>query len=91
MGALLYRRTSVREAFPDKEVFAKLAALALELGAFPASRERVLKRRQDPTFPSERVFKRLGSTAHIAARLVGYARGLRWLEDVVAMCRARAG
>jgi hypothetical protein len=77
-----------REAFPVEEALAKLAALARELGSFPIDRERVLKRRQDPSFPSERVFKRIGSKAHVAARLAEYARGRPELEDVVAMCRA---
>ncbi len=71
---------------PEAEVLAKLAVFTRELGAFPTVRDRIMKRRECPDFPSDRVFKRLGPRTRLVARLVEYARGTPGLEDVATLC-----
>ena len=73
-------------AYPEEDAMAQLALLARELGALPTSRERAIKRRQDPRFPSERVSKRLGPHARLLSRLVDYTHSHPGHEDVLALC-----
>lgn len=77
-----------QEAYPDDQALERLAALARELGAFPTSRDLTVKRRQDPKFPSHRVFRRLGPSARLRSRLTEYALHHPGYEDVVALCSA---
>ncbi len=51
---------------------ARLVDLSRELKAIPTSRDRVVKRNEDPSFPSERVWKRLGPRSRLLDRLVKY-------------------
>ena len=46
------------EARPEEDALAHLVRFVREIGAIPTSRDRVVKRNEDPTFPSERVWKR---------------------------------
>jgi hypothetical protein len=67
---------------------AVLGPLALEvrrLGRLPTIAELKLRRREDPTFPSARVFERFGPKATLPARLLEYCQQDRDLEDVAAI------
>jgi hypothetical protein len=75
-----------QEAYPDEKAFAGLAALARELGWFPTSRDRIVKGRDDPDFPSERVFKRLGPRDRLISGLVEFCRGHPGFDDVLGLC-----
>jgi hypothetical protein len=76
------------EPHPEEEALAQLVQLVRQLGAIPTSRERIVKHHQDPRFPSERVWKRLGPKARLLSRLAGYARSHAGLDDVLALCSA---
>jgi len=71
---------------PDEDALAKLVSLARELGAFPTYRDIVVKRGKDATFPSPRVYRRLGPKSRLASRLVEYARAHSGHDDIVALC-----
>lgn len=77
------------EARPEENALARLVTLARELGAVPTSRERVVKHNQDPTFPSESVWARLGPKTRLISRLVQYAEAKPGHEDVLALCAAQ--
>jgi Meiotically up-regulated gene 113 len=53
----------------DGYVIARLADEIQRLGRFPTGHELTLRRREDPTLPSEKVFRRLGGKA-LRAKLV---------------------
>jgi hypothetical protein len=77
------------EPRPEEDALAHLVALVRELKAIPTSRDRIVKRNQDATFPSERVWKRLGPNSRLVARLARYAETHPGHEDVVALCAAQ--
>lgn len=80
---------ALQGAYPDETLFDKLADLSRELGRFPVTGELKLKRRTDPTFPSAKVFDRLGLRHQVAARLAEHCRTRGDMDDVVAMCAER--
>jgi Meiotically Up-regulated Gene 113 (MUG113) protein len=77
------------EAVPEEDALAHLVRFIREIGAIPTSRERVVKHHQDPRFPSERIWKRLGPNSRLLARLLRYAETHPGHEDVVALSSAR--
>jgi len=77
------------EAVPEEDALAHLVKFIREIGAIPTSRERVVKHHQDPRFPSERIWKRLGPNNRLLVRLLRYAETHPGHEDVVALCSAR--
>ncbi len=76
-------------AYPDDDALAQFIRLLRSLGAFPTTRDIVVKRRADSEFPSPRVFRRLGPKARMVARLRNYAERHPGHEDVLAACAAQ--
>ena len=60
--------------------------LARDLKAFPTSRDRVVRHNQDPSFPGEKVWNRLGPRSRLRARLIMYAEKKPGHDDVLALC-----
>lgn len=84
-----YEPNPLNAGFTDEHVLTCLARFVAEVGHFPVTAELVLQRRQDPTFPSEKTFRRFGNKADLAQRLATFASE-RGLDDVVAICTAHA-
>lgn len=84
-----FKPNKANEPHPEEDALARLVELTRELGAIPTSRERIVKHHQDPSFPSERVFKRLGPKAKLLARLIKYAHGHPEHDDVLALYTAQ--
>jgi hypothetical protein len=74
------------EAYSKTELLDKFAELALELGRLPTSADMRLKARQDPQFPHDKTFRRLGSKAEIVEQLTEHCRVRTGLENVVHWC-----
>jgi Meiotically up-regulated gene 113 len=71
----------------DSHLLSALAALTRELGRFPTTSEMQLKRRSDPTFPSQRVFdRRFGGKQSLIRRTVEHCANQVSMNDVVAIC-----
>lgn len=70
---------------PDETLFSKLAEEVRRLGQLPTRSELKLRRRQDSTFPNDKVFDRLGPKATWPARLVRRFEGDADMADVVAI------
>ncbi len=65
----------------------RFAALIRELGHFPTEPELKLKRRVDPTLPSERAYRaRFGGKAGLAAKVRAYCRGRPGWRGVATLC-----
>ncbi len=60
------------EAYEDEFLLEKLVVLTRSLGRVPTQGDLLIAARNDSTFPSEKVFRRLGSKAERASRIVGY-------------------
>lgn len=77
---------AMTEAFTYEELLRYLVALAAEVGHIPTGAELVVRRTHDVEFPSEKVFRRLGSKAEVVAKLAAYCES-NGLQDVLEMCR----
>lgn len=60
--------------------------LIRELGRFPVTDDLLLKRRNDPAFPSHKTFRRFGSTRQLASKVLEYCRSHTGFGNVVALC-----
>lgn len=76
------------EPHPEDDALRRLVGLARDLGHIPTSRERIVKHHEDPTFPSERVWKRLGPKNRLLTRLLEYARINPGHDEIVTLCEA---
>ena len=67
-------------------VIEKYISLIRELGRFPVQRELKMKQKSDKSFPSARVFDRLGSKQHWAAMIREHCASRVGYDDVTALC-----
>jgi hypothetical protein len=81
----------ITKAYDEELLISKLITLARELGRFPVSGDLRLKARTDSEFPSDNVFRRLGSKkSQRVMRVAEYCRGREGLEDVLHLCESVA-
>jgi hypothetical protein len=81
-----------QDAYSDETLLSQLALLARELGRFPVTPEMRIKRRSDPTFPSDTVFRRFGRKEGTIDALAKFCAERPEFADVAAMCaQARRG
>lgn len=84
-----YAPNSWGEAIPETDLLDRLAAYVRELGRFPVDAEFTFKRRNDPHFPSPKVFyDRFGSLQATADALLGHARR-NGDRELIGICEAR--
>ena len=75
------------EAYDDAVLLEKLVLLTRTLGRVPTQGELVLATRSDSTFPSEKVFRRLGSKQERASRIVAFCEANPGNDDVASLWR----
>jgi len=73
------------EAYDDAFLISQLARLTLRLGRVPTHGDLLLATKSDPEFPSEKVFRRLGSKPQRAARILAYCASNPGYADVAAL------
>lgn len=73
-------------AYSDEYLHERLIDLCRKLGHFPTRVEIQLARRQDPTFPTPKVFQRRGTKRSVAEHLARFCQGRDDLADIVQMC-----
>lgn len=83
-----FEANQLNEAFPDSRLLEALAALVRELGRIPSVAELRLARTHDPSFPSEKVFARLGRRNERLGRLVTFCEEANDYADVAAIAAA---
>jgi hypothetical protein len=76
----------LQTAFNRTDVFDKFAQLACELGRIPVKGDLRLKKRQDSTFPNEKVFDRFGSKSDFIKELASYCKVQKEYENVARFC-----
>jgi len=74
------------EAYPDDLLIEKLIEAAREVGHLPVSRELSIRARSDKNFPSESVFRRLGSKKELTSKVRKYCQEHKGYEDVLLLC-----
>jgi hypothetical protein len=72
-------------AHEDEFMLKKYIQLIRELGRVPVQGEMIMKRRNDPEFPSDTVFRRFRSKAQLLGRVTDYCRDRAGYEDVRAL------
>jgi hypothetical protein len=75
------------QRYPEEMIMSKLISLIQREHAFPTQDLLKLKRREDRSFPSFRVFRRLGTKAEIARKVVACCEDRDDLREVGDICR----
>ncbi len=75
------------EAYDEQFLLEKLIQLTRHLHRVPIVGDLLLAPKSDPQFPSEKVFRRLGSKAQRAARVVAFCDANPGYEDVAGLWR----
>lgn len=73
------------ERFDDTVLLDCLVQLTRELGRVPTSGDIMLAAKDNPAFPSEKVFRRLGAKPERAARVVAHCDAIGEHDDVAAL------
>lgn len=81
---------AMTQAYSEEELLKMLCGLIRELGHFPVNAELRMKARGG-VFPSHNTFRRLGSKAELASRLLAYCKVAGGFDDVVSICSAAIG
>jgi hypothetical protein len=81
-----YGPNKFTERYEVGELLEKYARLAVELGRLPVKGDLRLRTRNDPEFPHETTFARLGTKSSFLKRLAGYCEGRKGYEDVLRWC-----
>ncbi len=74
-------------AYDDAFLLEKLVCLTHQLRRIPVQGDLLIASRNDPSFPSEKVFRRFGSRPQRAARVVAYCDANPGRDDVAALWR----
>jgi len=82
-----YEPNRMSEAYDDGFLLAQLALLTRRLRRVPIQGDLLLATRSDPQFPSEKVFRRLGSKRERASRVIAYCEANPGHDDVAALWR----
>src|ERR1700722_3705684 len=69
------------EAFNDSVLLEKLVKLTRRLGRVPIQGDLLLESKGDPSFPSEKVFRRLGKKHQRASRILEYCAAIPGFDD----------
>lgn len=72
------------EAYDEAFLVGQLALLTRRLGRVPTQGDLLLATKSDPEFPSEKVFRRLGSKSQRAAHILAYCEANVGYDDVAA-------
>jgi hypothetical protein len=75
------------EAYDDGFLLGRLALLTRRLGRVPTQGDLLLATKKDPEFPSEKVFRRLGSKPQRASRILNFCESNPGYDDVAALWR----
>jgi hypothetical protein len=69
----------------------KVIGLMRKLGKFPTFREIKVEKSNDPEFPSNSAFSRLGSKEQLATKITEYCKDKDGYEDVIQFCNSIIG
>ncbi len=72
---------------PDEVLFRRFAELAIELNQIPTEADLMLKRTEDPSFPSKAPYRRFGSRDALIAKVEEYCETEELFPEVLALLR----
>lgn len=75
------------EAYEEEFLLGQLAVLTRRLSRVPTQGDLLLAGRDNSDFPSEKVFRRLGSKAQRAARIIAFCESNQDFDDVAVLWR----
>jgi len=81
-----YSPNKMQGAYENDWIIEKMILLIRELGKYPMSGEFRLKAKQDSSFPSHEVFRRIGKKSELARKILDYCIDRNGFEDVIAIC-----
>ena len=73
------------EAYDDELLLEKLALLTRRLGRVPIHGDLLLAPKDDPTFPTEKVFRRLGRKLQRKTRMLAFIKAHPGYDDIAAL------
>jgi hypothetical protein len=82
-----YEPNRMSQAYEDEFLLEKLATLTRLLGRVPIAGDLLLAPKNDSTFPSEKVFRRLGSKPQRASRVIAFCEIHPGYEDIAQLWR----
>src|SRR5581483_8354698 len=85
-----YSPNERNRAYPEADLLRLLVPLIRELGQFPVTRDLKVWAHNEPGFPAETTYRRLGSTRELAEKMVGYLARQEGTGDVLTICREAA-
>ena len=72
--------------YADDFMIGKVVGLMRKLGKFPTFRDIKAERSNDPEFPTNSAFRRLGSKEQLAIKIVEYCKNKDGYDDVLKLC-----
>lgn len=75
-------------AYDDDFLLEKVVGLIRELKRFPVNLELRIKKRNDPTFPNDGVFRRFGGKADFVKRVFDYCDARTGYDDVIEILKS---
>lgn len=81
-----YTPNEFQNAYEEKFLVEKLIGFIREIGHFPTRSEILMKSHQEPTFPSQKTFQRIGRRHQISRKIVEYCGKHEELIDIKDIC-----
>ena len=83
-----FARNIMQEAFSDKLLVEQYARLAQRLSRLPIEGEMIRESRTNPSFPSEKTFRRFGGKRKLLKAVADFCRANGAFDDVLAFCES---
>ncbi len=83
-----FTANTLQIGYTDDFMIEKVIGLMRKLRKFPTSRELNVEKNNDPEFPSNSAFARLGSKEQFATKIVEYCKNKDGCDDVIALCES---
>jgi hypothetical protein len=81
-----FTANTLQVGYTDDFMIEKVIGLMRKLRKFPTSRELNVEKNNDPEFPSNSAFARLGSKEQFATKIVEYCKNKDGYDDIIALC-----
>lgn len=81
-----YTPNEFQNAYEEKFLIKKLVGFIREIGHFPTHSEILMKSHQEPAFPSQKTFQRIGRRHEISQKIVEYCEKHGELIDIKEIC-----
>ena len=83
-----FTANTLQIGYTDEFMIEKVVGLMRKLGKFPTFREIKVEKSNDPEFPSNSAFGRLGSKEQLATKIIEYCKDKNGYDDVVRLCES---